>query len=347
MSTYVFTAHASAMGHLNPLLTIAHQMQSEGHTCIFAGFTRPHTEQAITAHGFRLIKIRPSFKNLGLILLPLFSGFSETFYAMLQFFAGLDHYANVIGRILDDVQPDAVVTEFAFLGSGLAAEARNIPYVAIYHAGLCFKGNGIPPFGSGLPIDGKWGRKGVVFQKLTDFAYQHITNTIVHARRRVGLSAITNVSFPYLLSPWLTLILTAEAIEAPRERLPSTFFFIGPCFAGRKTAQATEFSFEQFSQTQPKIYVSLGTVFNKKPQVFTKIIQAFVDGRYQLIVSAGGAFETLRSQPLPSNVLVFPRVPQVEVLANVDAVISHGGNNTTNETLAAGKPLLVMPVGGE
>jgi len=31
----------------------------------------------------------------------------------------------------------------------------------------------------------------------------------------------------------------------------------------------------------------------------------------------------------------------------VDAVISHGGNNTVNETLAAGKPLLVMPVGGE
>ena len=28
-------------------------------------------------------------------------------------------------------------------------------------------------------------------------------------------------------------------------------------------------------------------------------------------------------------------------------VVSHGGNNTVNETLAAGKPLLVMPVGGE
>ena len=44
---------------------------------------------------------------------------------------------------------------------------------------------------------------------------------------------------------------------------------------------------------------------------------------------------------------MFERVPQVEVLSRVDAVISHGGNNTVNETLAAGKPLLVMPVGGE
>lgn len=37
----------------------------------------------------------------------------------------------------------------------------------------------------------------------------------------------------------------------------------------------------------------------------------------------------------------------MEVLSRVDAVISLGGNNTVNETLAAGKPLFVMRVGGE
>jgi UDP:flavonoid glycosyltransferase YjiC (YdhE family) len=46
-------------------------------------------------------------------------------------------------------------------------------------------------------------------------------------------------------------------------------------------------------------------------------------------------------------VLLFRRVPQVELLPRMDLVIGHGGNNSTNETLAAGKPLLVIPVGGE
>jgi len=335
------------MGHLNPLLTIAHQMQSEGQTCIFAGFTRPNTERAIGAHGFQLIKIKPSLKGTGLIFLPLFSGFFETFYASLLFFAGLDHYANAIGKILDDVKPHAVVTDFSFFGSALAAEVRNIPYVVIYHAGLSFKGDGIPPFGSGLPIGGEWGKQGAFFQKLFDFADRYVAKTVARTRAHLGLPVGTAYSLSCPASSWLTLVLTAEAIEAPRYPLPPTFFFIGPCFSGRKTVQTDEFSFEQFSQTQPKIYVSLGTVFNKKPQVFRKIIRAFADDRYQIIVSAGGAFDTLRSQSLPSNVLVFPRVPQVDVLTKVDAVISHGGNNTTNETLAAGKPLLVMPVGGE
>ncbi len=71
MSTCVFAAHATAMGHLNPLLTIAHQMQSEGHTCIFAGHTTAKTAQAITTHGFRLIKIHPAIQSAGLVLLPL------------------------------------------------------------------------------------------------------------------------------------------------------------------------------------------------------------------------------------------------------------------------------------
>jgi UDP:flavonoid glycosyltransferase YjiC (YdhE family) len=44
---------------------------------------------------------------------------------------------------------------------------------------------------------------------------------------------------------------------------------------------------------------------------------------------------------------LFESVPQVKVLSPVDIVISHGGNNTVNESLAAGKPLLLMPVGGE
>ncbi len=120
--------------------------------------TTANTAQAITAHGFRLIKIHPAIQSVGLVFLPLTSGFTETFYACLQFFAGLTYHASAIGRILDDVRPDVVVTDFSFLGAGLAAETRDIPYVIIYHAGLSFKDDGIPPFGSGLPIGKSWGR---------------------------------------------------------------------------------------------------------------------------------------------------------------------------------------------
>jgi MGT family glycosyltransferase len=347
MSTFVFTAFAEAMGHLNPMLTIARQLRSEGHAIVFACHTLPHTEKAIMANNFRLINIHPSLYGIGLVFLPLTSGFFETFFASRIMFSGLMHYANAIKPILDEVQPDAVVSEFSFLGSCLAAETREIPYALVYHAGLSFRGEGIPPFASGLPIGEPLGKKGQRYQRLVNFMERSIDGSIARVRKRLGLPSGQKQYLTCPASPWLTLVLTSEATEAPRFPLPPTFFFIGPCFAGRKDAQAEEFPFEQFSTEKPKIYISLGTVFNKKPQVFQKMIEAFADGRYQLIVSAGKAFARLRAQSLPPYVLLFERVPQVEVLARVDAVISHGGNNTTNETLAAGKPLLVMPVGGE
>jgi MGT family glycosyltransferase len=95
------------------------------------------------------------------------------------------------------------------------------------------------------------------------------------------------------------------------------------------------------------VYVSLGTVFNDKPEVFRTLLRGLDTPGIQVVVSAGAAYPRLASGPLPSNALLFRRVPQVDLLPKVDLVIGHGGNNSTNETLSAGKPLLVVPVGGE
>lgn len=346
MSTFLFTAQPS-IGHLNPMLTIARQLQSDGHTIAFAGTAPARIEKGITASGFRFFNLRPSVSTLGLLLLPFTSGYVETFMAIRLFFSGLSYYAQAIGRILDEFRPDVVVSDFSFHGACLAAESKDIPYVIIYHAGLSFKGQGVPPFGSGLPIGETWGGKEKLYYSLSNSLERSVDSAIARARKKLGLPSGGKGYLTRPSSPWLTLVLTAEAIEAPRFPLTPSTFFVGPCFSSKQSTKVDDFPFDQLSPDKPKIYVSLGTVFNRKPKVFSKIIHAFADGRYQTIVSAGGAFARLRAQNLPADVLLFERVPQVEILSRVDAVISHGGNNTVNETLAAGKPLLVMPIGGE
>jgi MGT family glycosyltransferase len=346
MGTFLFTSQP-AMGHLNSLLTIARYLRERGHTPVFVCHGPKSMEEAVVKNGSQVVRMRPSLTSIGLILLPFTSGFFETCFALRLFFSGLTHYANAVGAVIDDIKPEAVVSDFGFPAGCLAAETRNIPGVAVYSAGLFFKGPGIPPPGTGLPIGEAWGETGARYASKFRSMEQKIDRAFTRARHRLRLPPAGTGLLSLLSSPWLTLILTSEAAEAPRAELPATGYFIGPCFSGRESDQTSDFPFDKFSSDKPKVYVSLGTVFNKKPAAFNRIINGFADGSCQLIVSAGGAFERLSAQKPPDQVLLFKRVPQTEVLPRVDAVISHGGNNTVNETLAAGKPLLVMPVGGE
>jgi len=61
----------------------------------------------------------------------------------------------------------------------------------------------------------------------------------------------------------------------------------------------------------------------------------------------GGAYDKISRKRYNSNVMLFQSVPQAELLKRIDLVVSHGGNNTLNETLYHGKPVIVLPVGGE
>ena len=348
MSSFIF-AIQPAIGHLNPMLSIAHQLRSEGHTVIFLCFAPKYIEKTVAVNGFPLVGIKginTSLFPLGEFLLSLPSGFLETNNAIKLCYHRLSFFARAVGEVLDEIRPAVVVSDFAFPGACIAAESKNIPFVVIYHAGLCFKGPGIPPFGSGLPIGEKLKQKCRFYRFISNHVEHSVGRTVARTRKRLGLPPNDGSFLAW--SPWLTLVLTAEAIEAPRYPLPLTTFFIGPCITGRKNLpEEDDFPFDRLSQDKPKIFISLGTFFNKRIRIFRNIINALVDSPYQLIVNAGAAFEKLHSQGLPANVMLFKNVPQLEVLTRVDVVISHGGNNTVNETLSTGKPLLVIPVGGE
>ncbi len=46
----------------------------------------------------------------------------------------------------------------------------------------------------------------------------------------------------------------------------------------------------------------------------------------------------------PSNVLVAPKVPVLELMSSLDGVVCHGGMGTVGEALMHGVPLVVAPI---
>lgn len=346
---------------------MALQMRAEGHYVHFLlpGSRLPFRMIQLVADRFRMLQAAtavphflasynlpfdimtvPMTVGLKSILLPYATGYRETRYAFDLMSKGTGYYTRQILNYLDQNEFDVLVSDFALPASHIAAEITGIPCAVVFHCGLPFKGNGVPPFGSGLPIGSNstaiYDRCAQVEKKFLS----RLDNRLNNVRRKWGLS-----SFPqgYLREPyshWLNLVVSASAIESPRSNLTESTFFVGPCFHNR-TVLDERFPFERLRDDRFKIYVSLGSVFNNKPNVFRTIMAGLDQPEYQVIISAGSTYNTFQKEKIPENVLLFPWVPQVSLLPKMDMIIGHGGNNSTNETLAAGKPLIVVPIGGE
>lgn len=363
MSDIAFLCHPT-VGHLNTLLSMALRLSTDGHS---ARFYIPGKRSP----GFRLkpdilnnvIDVPAAVEKAGLpvallelplgtafhaLFLPWTRGLAETRRALALFSAGLEPLTRNILRRLERKPPDAMVIDFAFFAAQLAAEKLGVPYATVYHSGLPFRGPGVPPFGSGLPIGGigpELARAEAVVREILGDTHRRVEAARGALGLRPGSAPSDMLGRPS--SPWLNLVTSHESIEAPRGDLGPTCFYVGPCFATRRKLAEEPFPFERLRERDYKIYVSLGTVFNNRPGVFRTLLVALEQPGVQVVVSAGASYPRLARGRLPGNVLLFRRVPQLDVLPRVDLVVGHGGNNSTNETLAAGKPLLVIPSGGE
>jgi UDP:flavonoid glycosyltransferase YjiC (YdhE family) len=94
---------------------------------------------------------------------------------------------------------------------------------------------------------------------------------------------------------------------------------------------------------QPTIYATLGTVFNR-PAVFSAIIEALRDEPHHLILTVGRDVDPGQFGPQPENIHIERYIPQSLLLGHCDVVLSHGGSGTIMAALAAGLPLVNIPL---
>ena len=87
---------------------------------------------------------------------------------------------------------------------------------------------------------------------------------------------------------------------------------------------------------------ALGTFLSHRRDVLARIAEALrIAGVRAAIATGPTPVDALGM--LPANWIVAPTLPQVALLAHADLSIHHGGNNSFQESLAAGTRQLVMP----
>lgn len=142
----------------------------------------------------------------------------------------------------------------------------------------------------------------------------------------------------------ITIVYTSKLYQPNVEEFDDSYIFVGPSIAQRKDVDS--FSLEQ-EQGNKLIFISMGTVFNQQPDFYHTCFEAFRNSSVTVILAVGKQNDISQSNNIPSNFKLYNYVPQLDILQHTDLFITHGGMNSSSESLYFGVPMLVIPVMGD
>lgn len=97
----------------------------------------------------------------------------------------------------------------------------------------------------------------------------------------------------------------------------------------------------------PLIYMTFGTVLGYMSiaaETYRMALEAVERVRARVLLTVGRRFDASTLGPVPANVHVEPWIDQGLVLDHADLVVCHGGSGTALAALAAGVPLVMVPL---
>src|SRR5262245_27630339 len=90
----------------------------------------------------------------------------------------------------------------------------------------------------------------------------------------------------------------------------------------------------------------MGTLVNGLQKVYKTVLRALEQlPELQVVLSVGKNVNPECLGSIPSNVIVVPTAPQIELLKRAALCITHAGLNTVLESLAEGVPMIAIPIG--
>jgi UDP:flavonoid glycosyltransferase YjiC (YdhE family) len=100
-------------------------------------------------------------------------------------------------------------------------------------------------------------------------------------------------------------------------------------------------------EDQPLVYVTFGSVAGQFPQalaVYEVALRAVADLPVRVLLTVGNDLDLDALPPAPDNVRIERWVPQQDVLGHAAMAVVHGGSGSALGAIAAGVPLVVVPL---
>jgi MGT family glycosyltransferase len=349
MASYLFTMWDGG-GNVPPELAVAKRLTARGHTvrvladptiepeargagCEFSAWTTaPHRTSRSREHDvFRDYE----FKNP----MQMVDRYIQDFLAK----PAPRWIADTLATI-DRHGADAIVTDFGLPAPLIAAEARGLASAVLFPNIWIYPTPGIPPMGPGfLPAKGPLGRLrdtivGAMSRRAFDRALPHFNL----ARKSLGLPPAAS-AHGQMQNADVIVVLTSPKFDFLSPAMPKHVRYSGPELGDPTWAEPWQSPWPEDDE-RPLVVIAFSSTFQEQIPLLNRIVDALSGLDIRALVTLGMAIDP-REVPGKGNVVVVPSAPHGRIFPEASLVVTHCGHGTTMKSLAAGVPLLCIPMG--
>ena len=318
MAHFAFVS-APAAGHVNPTLPLVEELVRRGHRVSYATGPAPARGPALAGATPVVLpsELPPDMDERGEFTAE------QLAITLEHFLADAEVSFPVLAEHFQADRPDVVCYDSVTFTGRMLANLLGVPEVAL-----------VPTFAENEQFSA------TRVYLPPDFDHAHPALAAA-----VGKMAAFAAGFTFLEDPNLmfghvaptNVVFIPRSFQLSAETFDGRFHFVGPTLGTWQVA-------EEWSPASdaPVLLISLGTVFNTRPEFYRTCVTAFADTGWQVVMAVGELDPALLG-PLPPNFSVHARVPQVAVLRHASVFLTHAGMNSLMESVYHGVPVVAVP----
>jgi len=162
------------------------------------------------------------------------------------------------------------------------------------------------------------------------------------ARAEYGLAPLSSF-YDQGLAAERIMVLTTPEFDYAAPTVPANVRYVGPILDDPEWARPWAQPWSGDDQ-RPLVLVGFSTTYQDQGPVLRRVVEALSALPVRAVVTLGQMLDATEVRPA-ANVVVVGSVPHQSILPHASLVISHCGHGTTMKALAAGVPLVCIPMG--
>lgn len=338
-------------GNVAPTLQVARRLLARGHRVRWLGDTS--MAQEVTGAGAVFVPWvdapnRPDRSRGSDFLRDYEGGTGPDQFALLRdrlMTGPARRYATDVVRELARQPADLIVSSEMLLGTMVAAEVTQVP-LALFGPNLSlFPLPGLPPLGPGLrpPRTATEHAEHAALRAAFGALMNAGLPELNRARSQFGLAPLTDVAAQAAVARRY-LLGTSRAFDFSLDSLPPHVRYVGPQLDDPSWTQPWQSPWPA-ADSRPLVLVAFSTTDQDHGVLIERIIAALTPLPVRAVVTLGPALERLHLRHTAENIHLCASAPHSTLLRNAAAVVTHAGHGTVMRALAAGVPLLCLPMG--